>query len=361
VVCNGVFSQPSIPEFPGRAEFCANGGVVLHSSQVSDTRPIDGRAVAVVGFGKSALDIAEASAIHGRSSAIVYRRVPWKVPHRVWGRINITHFILSRFTEIWMAHPEMGRGRRFLHRRLRPLVRGYWWAAERVLLSQLGLLTPELRPDARLWQAGGCITLAMDNLAAVREGRIKLHRGSVKRFTPSGLELDNGQLVSAETVILATGFRQDLPFLDQREGALLRDAAGTLLLYRFLINPDIPAMGFNGYNGVGICQLSAEVGAAWLVRLMEGAIRLPSREAMRAKIRQEIKVRRDLLSPAHDVGYYVTPFTIAYLDELLRDLGLPPADRNRGLFAWLFDPIDPTEYRDILEQMRGADARPSAR
>ena len=81
---------------------------------------------------------------------------------------------------------------------------------------------------------------------------------------------------------------------------------------------------------------------------------------MHAKIRQEIEVRRELLSPAHDVGYYVTPFTIGYLDGLLRDLGLPPADRHRGLFAWLFEPVDPTEYRGILEQTRTAGERPAA-
>ena len=228
VVCNGVFSLPSIPEFPGQAQFCANGGEVLHSSQVSGTRSIDGRAVVVVGFGKSALDIAEASATHGRSSAIVYRRVPWKVPHRFWGRINIKHFILSRFTEIWFPHPEMSCGRRFLHRWLRPLVNAGWWAAEREIARQLGLLTPELRPDVPFRQAGGCVTLAMDNLAAVHEGRIKLYRGSVKHFTATGLELENGQSVPAETVILATGFRQDLPFLDAREKSLLLDQAGTI-------------------------------------------------------------------------------------------------------------------------------------
>lgn len=360
VICNGVFSLANTPEFPGLAQFRANGGVVLHSSQLNDTAPLVGRTVAVVGFGKSALDIAEAAAVHGRSSAIIGRRVPWKVPHRIWGRINIKHFILSRFTEIWFPYPEMSRGRRFLHRWLRPLVNAHWWLSERVIGGQLGFSSPQLRPDVPLRQAGGCVTLAIDNLAAICAGRIRLHRGSVRHFTSAGIELDNGENVPAETVVLATGFRQELPFLGEREKSLLRDQAGAIQLYRFLINPDIPAMGFNGYNGVGICQLSAEVGAAWLVSMMEGRIALPSREAMHASIREEIRVRRELLSPAHDVGYYVTPFTIGYLDDLLRDLGLPPADRHRGLFAWLFEPVDPTEYRGILEQTRGAEKRPVA-
>jgi len=107
VICNGVFATPSIPEFLGRDEFCASGGVVLHSSQVIGTKALEGRDVVVVGFGKSALDIAEAALLCARSSTIVCRRVPWKVPHRVWGRANIKHFILSRFAELWLAHPDM--------------------------------------------------------------------------------------------------------------------------------------------------------------------------------------------------------------------------------------------------------------
>ncbi len=59
VICNGVFSEPKIPQIPGREAFEANGGTVVHSAQAPDASLLDGRSVAVVGFGKSALDIAE--------------------------------------------------------------------------------------------------------------------------------------------------------------------------------------------------------------------------------------------------------------------------------------------------------------
>jgi dimethylaniline monooxygenase (N-oxide forming) len=354
VICNGVFATPNIPQFPEADAFRANGGIVLHSSQVQDTAPLEGRDVVVVGFGKSALDLAQAALTHARSSTIVCRRVPWKVPHRIWGRANIKHFMLSRFTEIWFPHPDMRGAKRILHRWFKPLVNAVWWTAEQVIGRQLGLLSPPLRPDTRLAQAGGCLTLTWDNLAPVRDGRIGFHRGAVVRYTPTGIALTDGRVVPAQTVVLATGFQLDCPFLAEHERKLLFDANGTILLYRFLINPDIPNMGFNGYNGVGVCQLSAEVGASWLVRHMEGRLRLPSREAMHAKIREEIDVRVRVLSPPHGVGYYVTPFTLVYLDQVLSDLGLPPADSHKRMWKWVFDWIDPSDYRDLLSKVDGA-------
>jgi dimethylaniline monooxygenase (N-oxide forming) len=356
VVCNGIFSLPAVPQIPGRDEFEAAGGVVLHSSQLRETRQVAGRDVAVVGFGKSALDIAEAVLDTARSSTLVFRRSIWKAPHRVWGRTNIKHFILSRFTEIWFPHPDMGRMRRFLHSWLRPVVDAYWWMAERTLGSQLGMLTPMLRPDQPLRKAGACLTLALDDLKAVREGRIALQRGSVARFTAAGLELDNGKRVDAQAVVLATGFRQEYRFLGEREKAALLDGSGMILLYRQLINPDIPAMAFNGYNGVGACQLMAEVGAVWLVCLFEGRIRLPDRTAMLAKIHEEAELRSRLMSVRLGAGYYTSPFTFGYLDQLLRDMGLPPADRHKRLPRWLFEPLAPTDYRDLLQRAEPARA-----
>jgi cation diffusion facilitator CzcD-associated flavoprotein CzcO len=345
VVCNGVFSTPKIPQIPGHDVFKANGGIVLHSSQVPDSLQLEGRSVVVVGFGKSALDIAEASLAKARSTAIVARRIPWKVPHRIWGRAHIKYFVLSRFTELWYPRAGTSWLRRLL---LAPLANLYWRFAERVIGRQLGLTAPELRPDVPLRKAAGCLTLSLDNLKAIRDGRIALHRGALARFTAAGIELDTGRTIDAQIVIFATGYRQECPFLGDGEKAALFDADGAMLLYRFLINPDIPFMGFNGYNGVGSCQLVAEVGACWLARFIEGRVTLPDRVTMHREIRDEIALRRELLTTPHGVGFYVTPLTMDYLDRLLADLGLRPADQHKRFFDWLFMPLDPRDYRDLL-------------
>jgi hypothetical protein len=39
----------------------------------------------------------------------------------------------------------------------------------------------------------------------------------------------------------------------------------------------------------------------------------------------------------------------------LRDLGLPPADRHTRFFKWLFDPLDPRDYSDLLARRGGGE------
>jgi hypothetical protein len=53
---------------------------------------------------------------------------------------------------------------------------------------------------------------------------------------------------------------------------------------------------------------------------------------MFAVIRAELELRARLVSNRLGGGYYVSPFTFGYLDQLLNDLGLPPADRHKPLF-----------------------------
>jgi cation diffusion facilitator CzcD-associated flavoprotein CzcO len=355
VVCNGLFSIPNIPDIPGREHFEAAGGRVLHSSQVRIDDALKDRAVVVVGFGKSAIDMAEAALSRARSVAMVCRHVHWKFPRRLFGRANIMRLVLSRFTELWFRRDDMGWGHRLLHGPLRPLVNVYWRLSERVIARQVGLRGSRLRPDMPLRLASVCIGLAPpDGFKALQDGRIALHRASIVRLHASGLDLDNGDTVEADTIILATGYRQECAFLDAAQKKALFDASGAIQLYRSLINPDIPFMAFNGYNGVGACQLTAEVGACWLVRFAEGGILLPDRDAMYDSIRSELEMRARLVASRLTQGYYVSPFTFGYLDQLLADLGLPPADSHRRLFDWLFAPLEPRDYQNLLARSKAA-------
>ena len=354
VVCNGLFSIPSIPDVPGRAEFEAAGGIVLHSSQLRDAATLKGRKAVVVGFGKSALDMAEVAREQAQTAAVVCRHVHWKFPRRLFGRTNIMRFVLSRFTEVWFPNPEGGRAQQFMHRWLRPVVAAYWSVSAFVIAREAGL-RGGLRPDIPLRQASVCIGLApADRFKPLRDGRIQLHRAGLKGLRAGAIELDTGAVVPADAVVFATGYRQECAFLGEAEKALVFDPSGAMLLYRAMVNPDVPNMAFNGYSGIGACQITAEVGAYWLVRFVEGRIAVPDRAAMHASIRAELDLRARLVTTRQTGGTYVSPFTFGYLDQLLRDLGLPPADRHKSLFKWLFDPLDPRDYRDLLSK---ADAR----
>ena len=84
VVATGQFSEPRSPEHPGRAAFEAAGGRVMHSSRYADPALAAGRDVMVLGFAKSATDIAVGAARAGAASVtIVYRESVWRIPYFV--------------------------------------------------------------------------------------------------------------------------------------------------------------------------------------------------------------------------------------------------------------------------------------
>lgn len=347
VCCNGVFSQPTAPNLPGRAEFEAAGGLAVHSSQLHDTGPLKDRDVIVVGFGKSALDIAEAALPLARSVTIVCHRTLWKVPRYLMGVINAKHFILSRFAELWLPHYTMRGLRRFLHTKTPWLVDLYWRLSEQGMGSVLGLLRPDLRPDLPLRHSvGTCFGLApSDNFRALRQGRMRLRKGQLERLTATGLRMSDGSDLPAQTIVFATGFSLQCPFLDATERSLLFDARGVPQLYRQLLVPRIPNMAFNGYNGGGVSQLTAELGARWIAQMLAGGLVLPDVESMEAQIAKDVAQRRAVVHAARGEGFYVAPFMFSYLDQLQADMGRPPADHAKSWWRRYFTAIDPRDYR----------------
>ncbi len=346
VACNGVFSHPHIPELLGRDAFEAHGGLVLHSSELHDLEPLRGRDVVVVGFGKSALDIAEASLPVARSTAIVCNRTLWKVPRYLLGFINAKHVILSRFAELWLPHYNMRGFRRFLHERLPRLVDLYWRLSEGGIGAYLGLSQDQLRPEVPMRRSvGTCFGLApADNFRALRSGRMALHKGRIAALTANGLTLAGGKIVPAQTIICATGFVQKCDFLNADDQASLFDTDGVPQLYRLLINPGIPNFAVNGYNGGGASQLTAEIGARWIAEMLAGNLKLPDNKQMEEQIERDLAHRRSVVSMPRGLGYYTAPFMFSYLDQLLADMGLPPADSGKGFLHRYFTAIDPRDY-----------------
>jgi dimethylaniline monooxygenase (N-oxide forming) len=348
VCCNGVFSQLTMPALPEQAGFEAAGGLVLHSSQVLDLDALRGRDVVVVGFGKSALDIAEAALPVARSTTIVCHRTLWKVPRYLFGVFNAKHLILSRSTELWLPHYGMTGFRRFLHQRLPKLVDAYWFLSERIMGRLLGLLRRELRPELRLRHSvGTCFGLApADNFRALREGKMGLVKGHPAGFDPDGLLLADGRSVPAQTIVFATGFKLDCEFLAPAHRAALFDSQDVPQLYRLLVCPDIPAMAFNGYNGGGVSQLTAEIGARWIAEMLAGKVILPDVPEMKAQIECDLAQWQAVVRTQRGLGFYASPFTFSYLDQLLADMGKPPADAGKGALRRYFRAVDPADYAE---------------
>jgi cation diffusion facilitator CzcD-associated flavoprotein CzcO len=131
-VCNGVFSQPHLPEIDGRERFA---GPVLHSSEVTDPELIERKRIVVVGAGKSALDCATWAARHGRACTLVCRAPHWMVPRYLLGRIPSNKLFFTRFFEAFTRYHSVGPFESFLHGPAKAVV-SLWWRAQTGLLRR---------------------------------------------------------------------------------------------------------------------------------------------------------------------------------------------------------------------------------
>ncbi|HEU0077783.1 MAG TPA: NAD(P)/FAD-dependent oxidoreductase, partial [Longimicrobiaceae bacterium] len=99
VVCNGVFSAPHVPPLPGREAFEAAGGRVLHTTELHDAAEVEGKRVVVVGYAKSACDVAAAAAERAAECTLLYRRAHWKMLKRWFGFLGLKYVLTTRAAE----------------------------------------------------------------------------------------------------------------------------------------------------------------------------------------------------------------------------------------------------------------------
>ena len=347
-VCNGVFSVPLVPRIPGRERFT---GHVVHSSEATDPALVAGARVVVVGAGKSALDCATWAAVHGRACTLIFRAPHWMVPRWFFGIVRMDRVIMTRFAEAFLRYHRPSRFESFLHGRARPLVRAYWRGASgliRRLVRMPAAMTPETPLPAGFENTG----IGGEFYAVLRTERLTPKRASLAAFCgPSTLELDTGERLEVDVVVCATGWSQETGFLDgELRRAVERD--GAFHLYRHILPPAEPRLGFVGYASSTACQLTSEIAAHWLSQHFRGELRLPSREAMEHEIAAVRRWAAEIF-PARQQGYFIGPYFVHAIDDLLRDMGLRTA-RRRNPLAEYFGPVWPDRYREIGEERRRA-------
>jgi dimethylaniline monooxygenase (N-oxide forming) len=312
--------------------------------------------VLVVGYGKSACDVAEAVSEVAASTTVVARRLLWKMPRRVAGVLNYKYLLLTRLGEGLFRHPESRGPERLLHARWLPLAPRMLGAVQAVAAAQDRLRQSGLLPPGTFGElANSTGSLTTDRFfAKVRRGRIAVHRDAhvARLFADSGrpvAELTNGEQVRADLVICGTGYRQRVPFLGQELERRIGDGRGNLALYRHVLPIDVPRLTFAGYNSSFFSPLSAEIAALWTAALLAGRVTLPPREEMRAQVHARVRWMEARTGGRHARGANVIPFSMHNVDELLGDLGVG-ISRAARLREWLL-PIDPRAYRSIERRL----------
>ncbi|MFH6784411.1 MULTISPECIES: flavin-containing monooxygenase [Methylobacterium] len=361
-ICTGQFSQKNFPVHPGAEGFRAGGGTILHSSEHTDAETVRGRRVVVLGYSKSATDVAVSAVKHGAAAVtIVYRDPAWKIPYFLGGLVNFKRILYCRAAEAMFLPFDAGPLRRLAQRLAAPLVWANWRALEALLTVQFGLKRKGLRPATRIEDDIHC-NLSIETpgfYAMVGQGRIAAHRGTIASYDGNDVVLTGGERVPADLVVMATGWRQDIPILEGADRARLIDADGQYRLYRMMVNPDLPDLGFVGFNSSFATNLSAELGAAWLVRYMDGRLaRQPTRARMEAEIARSLTWRRtERPAAAHYGGLCIAPYHNRHFGDLLGDIGVPTREANP--LTALFAPLRPAVYARLLARAPAYRAEPA--
>ena len=213
-------------------------------------------------------------------------------------------------------------------------------------------MPPEMLPATPLPSGFENIGVGNDFYVALETGRIKPKRARVTGFVGAdAMMLDSGERIEADTVVLATGWRQGVPFLDTD----LRDCVvrnGAYHLYRHILPPNERRLGFVGYSASIAAQLTSEIGAHWLSQCFRGELALPSEGEMDHEIARVARWMAERF-PARPEGYFVGPYLSHYLDELLADMGLR-TNRTGSRIKEYMAPLWPSRYRGVAEERRRA-------
>lgn len=350
-ICTGQFNEPQTLSLPGEAAFALQGGRILHSSAYNDAGLARGRKVVVLGGSKSATDIAVNAVESGASEVtIVYREPVWRIPYFIGGLVNFKRILYIRAQESMFAGWGIGPLTRLVYAIAKPFVWANWRGLESLLKAQLKLAKCDMVPKERIEDGVNCsVPIATPNFyPMVAEGRIKAIRGTFERYDGNTIVMSNGARVAADIAVLAIGYKLGVPFLPESHRARLVDPDGQYRLYRLIANPDLPDLGFVGFNSSFCTVLCADIAAHWLVRYADGQLsHQPTERQMRDNIEMMLRFKRTE-RPAAGVygGLCVAPYHYRHFDELLADIGA--TQRRRNPLAEMFTPPNADAYARFL-------------
>lgn len=349
------------PAFPGQETF--EGGIITERDIDSPELFRDKRTV-VVGFGKSAVDIAAMASAGAGQVRHVFRTPRWMIPFTIFN-IHYTHLLFCRLNTFFMpcwAHPTGFE--RFVHRRLGLLVDSFWFFISRLVVllcklrgvfkgraanRRLDTLIPRHRLTGDLRSAAALTP--PDYYRRVAEGRVEPCHGEISRFSGQAVHLKDGRSITCDQVVLCVGSEQPrFPFLPGKYRRLLESEDDGVQLYRHVLHPDIPRFACAGYNHGFMHVPAAEIGMVWLCAYLNGDIILPDREEMLRCIEATREWKREHVNYEPSRSCAVNTRFQQYLDIMLQELGVSPYRKMPNLFAEIFAQYGAEDYRGVFDE-----------
>jgi dimethylaniline monooxygenase (N-oxide forming) len=361
----------NMPQFLDQEQF---KGEIITERDVTSLDVFNGKRVVVVGYGKSALDMATLAAERSAQLHHVFRAANWLIPEWILGT-HFTYALFTRFGNVMMtswAQPTAIE--RFLHNKLGFVISSFWDFIQSIVLFQLKrngkgkdqaaqdrlkTLIPEHKILMDFRSSGA---LGPENYyPLVAEGRIFPQRSEIECFSHDAVQLRNGMVIPCDMVVLSTGYlTPTFPFLPDKYRVLLEAEKDGPQLYRHMIHPRIPRLAFAGFNHGYMHVPSVEIGTQWLCAYLRGELELPSAEVMERSIEHIRNWKRENIKFENARSCAVSTRFQQYIDILLKELQVSPYRKLPNPFAELFSRYEASDYQGIYEEYERGKAKRTA-
>jgi hypothetical protein len=318
VVATGRCAIPRHPAIPGLPDFSGPAGV-MHSYDYKGPDAFRGLEVLVAGANISALEIATELAAGGAAAVAVAQRRPRYILPKLIAGVPADTAAFTRFGALAgeSLPPDAVAA-----------------ALKRFVLSAAGHPSAygAPAPAENVFEAG--IALSHNFLPMVADGRIAA-KPWISRVEGREVRFADGTSQAFDAIVLGTGYRLALPFLDRGIAETLRLDDRRMDAAHYVLNPDLPGLAFLGLiNQAGPYFPVLELQARYLAYAWGGAIGMPSDKELRAAIEADRDAPPEV--PMHAMAL-----------RYARLIGAEPRlSRRPGLArALLFGPLTATSFR----------------
>jgi dimethylaniline monooxygenase (N-oxide forming) len=362
IISNGQYTQRKVrPMFENESLF---QGCIITELDVKDLSVFKDKRVAVIGFGKSALDMATFAAGNAAAVHHVFRTPRWLLPEKILG-MHFTRALFNRFGTVMMrSWVQPSAVESFLHKRMKFLVMGFWKMIAGILnfelrkhgfgkgkeaKRRLSVVKPK---TVLINDLGSKTALAPEKyLPLIASGKIIPHHASLKAFSNNEIILDSGEALPVDVVLLCLGFdTPQFPFLPQQYRDILEKENDGTQLYRHMIHPRIPKLAFNGFNHGFLHVPTVEIGTQWICAMIRGEIQLPEPGQMEQAMGRVHQWKRTYVNYDPARAYATSTRFHQYIDVLLKDLGVSPYRKMPNVFAEVFARYEAADYKGVTEE-----------